>query len=820
MRSTITIFTFAVLSAFSFNAFAWTTPTHVSPSSGYNTNGGVTLDWNAVASSAAYQYQIDTSSTFTSPVKIQGTLTYINSNSSNTDTQYSFGYNFFYNKTYYWRVRAYVSGDTSAWSSAWTFITPTYGPTHISPASGTTGIRVGTTLDWDSHYYVAYYDWQADTVATFNSSVLKQGTNTYVNTSNGNSDTQVSLSDIYYGKTYYWRVRSRNNVDTSAWTTAWNFITTSVGPTHISPASGTTGIRVGTTLDWDSHYYVTYYDWQLDTISTFNSSIKRQGSNAYVNTNSSNTDTQVSLGDLFYGKTYYWRVRSRNNVDTSAWTTAWTFTTTSVGPTHISPASGTIGIRVGTTLDWDSHYYVTFYDWQADTVATFNSTVLKQGTNTYVNTSNGNSDTQVSLSDLYYGKTYYWRVRSRNNVDTSAWTTAWIFTTTSVGPTHISPASGTTGIRVGTTLDWDSHYYVAYYDWQTDTVATFNSSVLKQGTNTYVNTSNGNSDTQVSLSDLYYGKTYYWRVRSRNNVDTSAWTTAWNFTVTLYGPTLISPSNGQINISTSGTTLDWDSHYYVLKYQIEADTTNQFNSTLLVHADKAYVNTSNGNSDTQHSLTSLLSNTIYYWRVRSMNNVDTSEWTPAWAFSTGSAPAIAPTLISPANNATSIAVAGTTLQWSSVTSATQYEYMLDDNSSFTSPATGTITSLTISTGTLAANSTYYWKVRAKNSSGNSPWSVVWSFNTVIITGINSEELTSYSVYPNPASNTFIIKTNNRNSDKLKVSIIDISGRMIQENIYSPQPEISMDASFIENGYYLIRIESNGRINIAPLLIHK
>jgi len=607
--------------------FAWTTPTQSSPTSGSTTNGGVTIDWNAVSTSAGYQYQVDTLATFNSPVKIQGTLIYINSSSGNTDTQFTFGNTFYYGKTYYWRVRAYISGDTSSWSSSWTFITPTYGPALLSPATGTTSIKVGTTLDWNSHYYVTAYDWQADTVSTFNSSAKKQGSNAYVNTSSGNTDTQVTLGDLFYGKTYYWRVRSRNNVDTSAWTTAWTFTTTASGPSLLSPATGTTGIKAGTTLDWDSHYYVTAYDWQVDTVPTFNSSIKRQGTNAYVNTSNGNTDTQVTLGDFFYGKTYYWRVRSRNNVDTSAWTTAWTFTTTASGPTLLSPATGTTGIKAGTTLDWDSHYYVTAYDWQADTVATFNS------------------------------------------------------------------------------------------------------SAKKQGTNAYVNTSNGNTDTQVTLGDFFYGKTYYWRVRSRNNVDTSAWTTAWTFTITLYGPTLLTPSNGQINISTAGTTLDWDSHYYIVKYQVEADTNNHFNSSLLVHADKAYVNTSSGNSDTQHSLTSLLSNTIYYWRVRSMNNVDTSEWTPVWAFNTGAAPAIAPTLISPANNAISIAVAGTTLQWSAVTSATSYTYQLDDNSSFTSPASGTTSSLTVSTGSLLSSTTYYWKVRAVNASGNSPWSGAWHFTT-------------------------------------------------------------------------------------------
>ena len=702
-KSTLKVF--ILLSFFSLSSidasFAWTTPTHSSPSTGSTTYGGVTIDWNAISSSAAYQYQYDTLASFNSPVKVQGTLTYINTSSGNTDTQFTIGNTFYYGKTYYWRVRAYVSGDTSAWSSAWTFITPIYGPTLLTPTIGTANVKVGVTLDWSSHYYVAAYD------------------------------------------------------------------------------------------------------WQLDTVSSFTSTVKRQGSNVYINTNSSNTDTEVTLGDLFYGKTYYWRVRSRNAVDTSAWTTVWTFTTTSPGPALLSPSSGTANVKVGVTLNWDSHYYVVGYDWQADTVATFNSSVKRQGSNVYINTNSSNTDTEVTLGDLFYGQTYYWRVRSRNAVDTSAWTTAWTFTTTSAGPALLSPSSGTANVKAGVTLNWDSHYYVVGYDWQVDTVATFNSTIKRQGSNVYINTNSSNTDTEVTLGDLFYGKTYYWRVRSRNNIDTSAWTTAWTFTVTLYGPNLLTPTNGQINVSTAGTTLDWDSHYYVVKYQVEADTNNQFNSTLLVHADKAYVNTSNSNSDTQHSLTSLLSNTIYYWRVRSMNNVDTSEWTSVWAFNTGAAPAIAPTLISPVNNANSIAVAGTTLQWSSVTSATSYEYQFDDNSSFTSPATGTTASLTVSTGNLLANSTYYWKARAVNASGNSPWSVIWAFNTLVTTGISDiGEMTDILVYPNPATDVLYID-GTQNSE---IEILNIEGQILRLLIINNNHTI-LDISDLAEGLYFVKVKN-------------
>ncbi len=932
---TIKLYLLIALILFRLNSsFAWNGPTHASPANNSYTNGGVTIDWNSITGSLAYQYEIDTSLAFNSPVKIQGVKNYINSSSGNSDTQFTMVNNFYYAEKYYWRVRAYVAGDTSAWSSPWTYNTPAYGPALISPATATANIKAGVTLDWDSHYYVTAYDWQADTVPAFNSPVLRHGTNLYSDASSGNPDTQVTLGNLYYGKTYYWRVRSRNAVDTSMWTNAWTFKTTQYGPTLFSPATATANIKAGVTLDWDSHYYVTAYDWQADTVPAFNSPVLRHGTNLYSDASSGNPDTQVTLGNLYYGKTYYWRVRSRNAVDTSLWTNAWTFKTTQNGPALFSPATTTANIKAGVTLDWDSHYYVTAYDWQADTVPAFNSPVLRHGTNLYSDASSGNPDTQVTLGNLYYGKTYYWRVRSRNAVDTSLWTNAWTFKTTQNGPALFSPATTTANIKAGVTLDWDSHYYVtAYdwqadtvpafnspvlrhgtnlysdassgnpdtqvtlgnlyygktyywrvrsrnavdtslwtnawtfkttqngpalfspatttanikagvtldwdshyyvtaYDWQADTVPAFNSSVLRHGTNLYSDASSGNPDTQVTLGNLYYGKTYYWRVRSRNAVDTSMWTNAWTFNTTQNGPTLISPANGQLNISTSGTSLDWDSQYYVQKYQLEADTCNLFNTPYLIRVDNSYINTSNGNSDTQHSLTTLPPNTIIYWRVRSINSVDTSDWTPTWAFSTGKTTIITPTtplLVAPFNNSV-IVVNSALIDWNAVAGIGYYDFQVDTVSIFNTPLliTGTTNSISSSNSNydteygltnLIFGKSYYWRVRTRTSSATSAWSSTWKFTVSNATSVMESEVNpKMLIYPNPLSTQTVLQTDYIIKNAT-LTVGNSFGQTVKEikNISGQKVVITRDN--LPSGLYFIRLtEENKIIAIDKLVI--
>ena len=82
----------------------------------------VTLDWNAVAGVDYYQYKIDTSLLFSSPLLISGTKAYISLSNNNSDTEYQIA-NLEKETTYHWRVRTITGIDTSDWSSVWRFTT-------------------------------------------------------------------------------------------------------------------------------------------------------------------------------------------------------------------------------------------------------------------------------------------------------------------------------------------------------------------------------------------------------------------------------------------------------------------------------------------------------------------------------------------------------------------------------------------------------------------------------------------------------------------------------------------------------------------------
>ena len=92
---------------------------------------------------------------------------------------------------------------------------------------------------------------------------------------------------------------------------------------------------------------------------------------------------------------------------------------------------------------------------------------------------------------------------------------------------------------------------------------------------------------------------------------------------------------------------------------------------------------------------------------------------------------IVPTLSSPANVATNVAIAPT-LSWSAVTTAVSYNLEYSTSSTFANnvtPISG-ITTTSRAIAGLTNSTTYFWRVSATNTTGTSAWSAVSSFTTV------------------------------------------------------------------------------------------
>lgn len=95
-----------------------------------------------------------------------------------------------------------------------------------------------------------------------------------------------------------------------------------------------------------------------------------------------------------------------------------------------SPSSGTMGVSITPTLSWNASTGATSYRLQVSTSSSFATTVVNQS---------GITATSYAISGLTGNTTYYWRVNATNASGTSAYSTAWSFTTSMSHGIVLSP---------------------------------------------------------------------------------------------------------------------------------------------------------------------------------------------------------------------------------------------------------------------------------------------------------------------------------------------------------------------------------------------
>lgn len=100
-------------------------------------------------------------------------------------------------------------------------------PLLVSPLDGTGGHPNNVKLDWNAvPSAVASYNYQLDTAGSFNSPLLLSGDKAFINSSvSTDTDTEFQTGSLLFNRKYYWRVRTITSVDTSSWSSVWEFIT-------------------------------------------------------------------------------------------------------------------------------------------------------------------------------------------------------------------------------------------------------------------------------------------------------------------------------------------------------------------------------------------------------------------------------------------------------------------------------------------------------------------------------------------------------------------------------------------------------------------
>ncbi len=190
-------------------------------------------------------------------------------------------------------------------------------------------------------------------------------------------------------------------------------------PTLASPTNNATGQPTALTLSWNSVSGALTYEVRVATAAGFGV--------ATVSDQAGLTGVSATVAGLAGSTTYYWQVNATNGAGTTAWSAAWSFTTTIGSPALSSPANGATGQPVTLSLSWGSVSGAVSYGVQVSTDMSFGSTMSGQS---------GLTGLYDVVSGLTGGVTYYWEVDATGAAATGAWSGAWSF---SAGMTQVIP---------------------------------------------------------------------------------------------------------------------------------------------------------------------------------------------------------------------------------------------------------------------------------------------------------------------------------------------------------------------------------------------
>ena len=792
-------------------------PVLVAPLNNSINNSIVPLfDWNSVVGGAPVTYTLQAAEDALFTLGLQ-TIT----NLSTDEFQFSVpGFVLNNDTQYYYRVSATDIYGTSDYSSVYTFRTvPRITPVLGWPIGGAGAFTNPQLFSWFLNQFAP------GTIYDFELSLNNDLTTPVITVQNINATTlSQSLNGLPGNTKLYWRVTSKISPTIVSYYSAIDSFTiqtpgfVALVPYLSHPIGATTIYNTSATLYW---YLLAAgsgltYDIEINTTGVFTGVPTYTGAaNLYYN-----------VTGLTPGATYFWQVRSYNGSQYSDWSTPGSFvvngSSTPALPVPSWPTGGNIVYSTSPTLYWYLNEYAVGLTYELE----FNNT----NTFTGIPTVTGLTSLYHTLPGLTTGETYYWKVRSYNGTNYSAWSLAESFEVygqiTALIPVPSNPIGGTTVYTTAPTLSWylNGSGVGLTYDVE------FNSTGVFTGTPTYANISALN----YNLTGLTAGLTYYWKVRSYNGTNYSSWSNMESFVVVGSGgslvPVLSWPIGGATVYSTSQTLLWYLNGSSVgLTYQVEVSTTGIFTGV------PTYV----GLANTSYLLSGLTEGSSVYWRVRSYNGVSPSSWSASEYFVVynSSAP-LMPITGSPAGGVI-INTNSPTISWilPAQNNSLTYQLEISDN-----PAMENSLQLTdlnnsfVNVNNLNNNSNYYWRVRSKSEGGTySSYSNIASFSTIDnVTNVEDISIVPDNYYmsqnyPNPFNPTTNIKFGLPNAGNVKIVIYNMLGQEIKTLInqtlnagtynlmWNGENEFGIK---VTSGAYLYRISTNNFTDTKKLLLIK
>ncbi|WP_258367509.1 SUMF1/EgtB/PvdO family nonheme iron enzyme [Mesotoga sp. TolDC] len=337
----------------------------------------------------------------------------------------------------------------------------------------------------------------------------------------------------------------------------------------------------------------------------------------------------------------------------------------------------------------------------------------------YASTTHSN---QVTITNKDWGKKYYWRVQASDNYGGTTTSQVYSFTTQEnkapIIQSNPSPSDKATNQQLTLTLGWicnDPDGDTVTYDVYFGTNSNPKMIVEDQ------------SENMFTVSNLIYGTTYYWKIIAKESKGATTEGPIWKFTTRSNeapkAPSNPSPLNGWINQLTS-VSLSWqcnDPDGDSITYDVYFGTGSNPSTKI-----------SSNQTDNKLNKSNLSQGTTYYWKVVAKDSKGATTEGPIWRFTTRSNEAPkAPSNPSPTNDSINQPLV-LSLSWdcddADGDSVTYDVYFGTSSDLRVKESTGN-SAKSINKSGLSYNTTYYWKVVAKDSKGATTEGPIWKFTT-------------------------------------------------------------------------------------------
>ncbi len=639
------------------------------------TENSFTVSWGSVSGAISYYLDIAYDSYFTNFVS-----GYNNLNVSNVTTYNVIGLNC--NTRYYYRVRVKTNCGISENSSSYNVIT--LGTPIIASINQASNISTNSFLaSWNSstgakNYYIdvaydpsflnfvsGYTNLNVSNITSYNINGLNCNTNYYYRVRAGNScgisDNSSTITVLTLGMPSTTTAKLATNISTLSFTANWNSVTNTIG-----------------------YYLDVAYD------SIFSSFVT-----GYNNLNVLNV-TSKNITGLLCDTTYYYRVRGSNNCGSSSNSNI--VSVSLLGSPNSVTSNPALNITGSTfRATWNSVTNATGYYLDVAYDSLFTNFVSGY------NNLNVNNVTYKDVTGLLCDTTYFYRIRAFNSCRTSK--NSNIISIITNGKPNSTILNNPTNLTISSfTVSWNSvpnttGYYldIAYDSLFTNFVSGYNNLSV-------------NNVTSKSISGLTCNTDYYVRVKPSNSCGYGNFSNI-VFTKTIGAPEIVNVKQAT-NITNNSFTANWNTAIGANNYYLDIAYDSLFTSFV-----SGYNNLSLTSSTLSRSVTGLVCNKKYYYRLRSNNNCGTSQNSNIISLSTYGIPEIPQNL-----TATTITANSFIVNWTQVSGASNYYIDIATDSLFTSfvsgnnnRSLGNVASITI-TG-LFCNTAYYTRIRAYNSCG-------------------------------------------------------------------------------------------------------